>query len=96
MDISNIMANIEAGYDFKKASSVEAVKKCKKPMMFIHGTKDDFVPYSMGLEVYKAANCEKELYSVKGATHANSIYMNPDDYWNHVFNFINNKTSIAR
>ena len=65
-------------------------------MMFIHGTKDDFVPYSMGLEVYKAANCEKELYSVKGATHANSIYMNPDDYWNHVFNFINNKTSIAR
>ena len=50
----------------------------------------------MGLQVYKAANCEKELYSVKGATHANSIYMNPDDYWNHVFNFINNKTSIAR
>lgn len=80
MDMSNIMSNIEAGYDFKKASSLEAVKKCKKPMMFIHGTKDDFVPYSMGLEVYKAAKCEKELYSVKGATHANSLYMNPNAY----------------
>lgn len=96
MDISNIMSNIEAGYDFKKASSLEAVKKCNKPMMFIHGTKDDFVPYSMGLEVYKAANCEKELYSVKGATHANSLYMNPDAYWNKVFKFINEKTSIVR
>lgn len=96
MDISNMMSNIEAGYDFKKASSLEAVKKCNKPMMFIHGTKDDFVPYSMGLEVYKAANCEKELYSVKGATHANSLYMNPDAYWNKVFKFINKKTSIAR
>ena len=96
MDISNMMSNIEAGYDFKKASSLEAVKKCNKPMMFIHGTKDDFVPYSMGLEVYKAANCEKELYSVKGATHANSLYMNPDAYWNKVFKFINEKTSIAR
>ena len=74
----------------------QAVKKCKKPMMFIHGTKDDFVPYSMGLEVYKAAKCEKELYSVKGATHANSLYMNPNAYWNKVFKFINDKTSIAR
>lgn len=95
MDISNMMANIEAGYDFKEASSVKAVKKCKKPMMFIHGTKDDFVPYSMGLKVYKAAKYKKELYSVKGATHANSIYMNPNDYWNHVFNFINERTSIS-
>lgn len=96
MDISNMMSNIEAGYDFKKASSLKAVKKCNKPMMFIHGTKDDFVPYSMGLEVYKAANCEKELYSVKGATHANSLYVNPDAYWNKVFKFINEKTSILR
>ena len=96
MDISNMMSNIEAGYDLKKASSLEAVKKCNKPMMFIHGTKDDFVPYSMGLEVYKAANCEKELYSVKGATHANSLYVNPDAYWNKVFKFINEKTSIVR
>lgn len=39
MDISNMMSNIEAGYDFKKASSLEAVKKCNKPMMFIHGTR---------------------------------------------------------
>lgn len=96
MDISNMMSNIEAGYDFKKASSLKAVKKCNKPMMFIHGTKDDFVPYSMGLEVYKVANCEKELYSVKGATHANSLYVNPDAYWNKVFKFINEKTSIVR
>ena len=94
MDISNIMASIEAGYNFKEASSIKQVKKCKKPMLFIHGTKDDFVPYSMVNEVYKAAKCEKELYSVKGATHANSIYLDPQGYWNHVFNFINEKTSI--
>lgn len=94
MDVSNIMAKIEAGYDFKEASSIEQVKKCKKPMLFIHGTKDDFVPYSMVNKVYNAAKCDKELYSVKGATHANSIYLDPLGYWNHVFNFITEKTSM--
>ena len=50
------------------------------------------MPYSMRLEICNAANCE----NVKGATHANSIYMNLDDYWNHIFKFINIKISITR
>lgn len=96
MDVSNIMSKLEAGYSFKEASAMKQVKKCQKPMLFIHGTKDDFVPYSMVQKVYKAAHCDKELYSVKGATHANSIYLDPEAYWDHVFNFINKKTSINR
>lgn len=50
----------------------------------------------LSLILWDSAKCEKELYSVKGATHANSLYMNPDAYWNKVFKFINDKTSIAR
>lgn len=94
MNVSNIVSNIEAGYSFKEASALKEVKKCEKPMLFIHGTKDDFVPYGMGRRVYRAARCKKELYSVKGATHANSLYVNPDKYWNHVFRFIHKNTEL--
>lgn len=91
LDISNIYARFVAGYDFKEASSLKQVEKCQKPMLFIHGDQDDFVPTEMVYEVYEAAQCEKELYIVEGAGHAQAKLKNPQDYWNHVFTFIHQK-----
>lgn len=91
LDISNLVARQKAGYDFKEASSVEQLKKTKEPMLFIHGGKDDFVPTSMVYEVYEAAQCEKELFIVDEAGHAESKDYNPEAYWNKVFQFIDEK-----
>ncbi len=88
MNIANVLANMKAGYDWKEASAVDQVAKCKKPMLFIHGVEDDFVPVEMGYEVYDAAGCEKELYLVEGAGHAQSELKDPDAYWEEVFSFI--------
>ncbi len=88
LNLASFVSMIQAGYTFEEASSVEQVAKCEEPMLFIHGEDDDFVPVEMGLEVYEAANCEKELYLVEGAGHAASIYKDPDAYWDTVFNFI--------
>lgn len=91
LNLANMVAKMKAGYDFKEASSIEQVKKCRKPMLFIHGGKDDFVPVDMGYKVYEAAVCEKELFIVDQAGHAESKDYNPDAYWDKVFTFINEK-----
>lgn len=88
LDISNLIAKIKAGYDFKEASSVNQVKKAKQPMLFIHGSKDDFVPVDMVYEVYDACSSVKELYIVDDAGHAQAKDYDVEDYWNHVFTFI--------
>ena len=89
LNISNAVANAKAGYNFKDASSLEQVKKCKKPILFIHGGKDDFVPTDMVYQVYTVANCKKDLYIVDEAGHAEAKDYDPDAYWDRVFSFIN-------
>lgn len=91
LDISNFIAQQKAGYDFKEASCVEQLKTTKEPILFIHGGKDDFVPTSMVNDVYNAAQCEKDIFIVEQAGHAESKDYNPEAYWNKVFTFINEK-----
>ncbi len=72
------------------ASSLTAVSKCERPMLFIHGTADDFIPYSMMNELYEAKpGTNKQMLTAEGATHANSLYLLGESYWNTVFDFIN-------
>ncbi len=91
MNLSNLVARWKAGYDFKEASATAQVGKCKKPMLFIHGEDDDFVPVWMGYEVYEAARCEKEFFLVKGAGHSQAELKDPQAYWDKVFEFIDTK-----
>lgn len=88
LDISNFIAKIKAGYDFKEASSVDQIQKANQPMLFIHGAKDDFVPLEMVYEVYDAYPTTKELYIVDEAGHAQSKDYDVKAYWNKVFDFI--------
>lgn len=76
------------GFDFKKASSVEQLKKSKTPTLFIHGTSDTFVPFSMLGTLYEAAACEKQKLTIEGAEHANAHLVNPELYWDTVGEFI--------
>lgn len=76
-------------YDFKKASSVEQLKKSKTPTIFIHGEKDTFVPYEMLDKVYNACASEKEKVTIPDAPHARNACADPELYWKSVFDFIN-------
>lgn len=61
-----------AGFGLKDASTVEALKRTKLPVLFIHGLADDFVPPEMSKESYQACVSEKELVLVEGAAHGMS------------------------
>lgn len=89
--MSNIVAKVRVGYDFQDASSLEQVKKSEVPIFFIHGDKDTFVQTHMVYDLYGAANCEKEIWLVKDAGHAEAKNRNPEMYFDKIFSFLENK-----
>lgn len=89
LHICNIYSRIFCKYSFKDASPLNAVKNAKKPILFIHGKADDFVPYFMQDVLYNACPTEKYKLSVDGAVHARSYYTNPELYEKALEDFMN-------
>ena len=88
MNLSNMVTMVRAGYSLKNASAIDQVKKATVPILYIHGDKDDFVPYYMMDELYNATNSTKEKLTVEGAEHAKSDLVNPQLYWSTIYDFL--------
>lgn len=88
LHMCDLISRIFAGYSFKDASPIDSVKKAKKPILFIHGKADDFVPFFMMDELYNACSGEKYCVAVEDAVHARSYYTNPALYQNEIERFI--------
>ena len=71
-----------------KPHSFIQIKNAKIPMLFIHGTKDNFVRTDMVYELYDAYPGEKEMYIAEGAGHGMSFFMDPDRYSKEVVAFL--------
>ena len=70
-------------------SALAQVARCEKPMLFIHGTADDFIPYEMMDTLYNAKPGDnKAELTAEGAGHGEAMYALGDSYWNTVFDFI--------
>ena len=81
LNSASIVTRNRYGWGFKEASSVAQLAKCDRPMLFIHGTADDFVPVEHVYKNYEAkVHGYKELYLVEGAVHANSYAKDPANY----------------
>lgn len=80
LPVLNGVCKRKAGFDFEQASPIEAVKHGKVPCLFIHGGADDFVPYRMMDELFRACTAPKEKVTVDGAVHARSYYKDPKMY----------------
>lgn len=64
-----------AHYDPAGCSTVDALRKAKIPVLFLHGDADKFVPVSMTLANYEACASEKRLKIVPGAGHGESYVL---------------------
>ena len=84
----DIVCRIKAGYSVKDGNAIRQVKKCKIPILFIHGEQDDFVPFAMVHELYEAAPGEKQLFTVPGAGHGMSWIVDPVGYWRAIDGFL--------
>ncbi len=68
-------------------STIDAMKDCITPVLFVHGTDDTFVPVEMTYENYMVCNAPKRLFIVPGATHAMSYFVDKEGYEKHVKEF---------
>ena len=75
---ANLWCKLLAGFDMKKYNTEEVLKTAKRPILFIHGEADDFVPCEMTIRGYNACTSEKELLIVEGAGHGMSYVVDKE------------------
>ena len=88
LNIASVLSSLRAGYSFSEASSLNQIAKAQVPVLFIHGSEDNFVHTDMVYRVYDACPTEKQLMVVEGAGHGNSFNHMPDKYFETVFSFL--------
>ncbi len=81
-------AKIFGHFDLEETSAIEEVKKCKIPIIFIHGEADDYVPCEMSIKNYEACSSRKELVTVPNAGHGLAYLVDTELYFEKVTNFI--------
>ncbi|NSW90318.1 MAG: alpha/beta hydrolase [Firmicutes bacterium] len=86
---TSILTKIRAGYYFEEASSLRQVSKSKTPILFIHGSKDSFVPLEMVYKLYENCSSEKELFIVDGASHGTAYNVDKEGYEKKIAEFLN-------
>ncbi len=87
IDVASYVAKFEAGYTLEEASPLKNMDSCRVPVLFIHGLEDSFVPAAMTEELYDKATCDKELFEVEGAEHLKAKDINPEAYFDKIYNF---------
>lgn len=80
------------GWSFEEASPIKQVAKCLRPMLFIHGDADTFVPFSMLAPLYAAKPAPKRKWVAKGSEHASAYLDHPTEYTIQVRDFIKEYT----
>ena len=78
--------------DLTSATAVDAVKRAKVPMLFIHGEDDRFVPCSMSREIFGACASKKRIETFPGAGHGVSYLSDPERYTRAVLKFVKTVT----
>lgn len=86
--IGDLFARCFAGFSLYDYSTFTALRTNETPMLFIHGTQDDFVPLAMGIANYEACRAPKELVLVENAIHAVSFYQDEALYTSSVRAFM--------
>ena len=89
LNSASIVCKRKYGWSFKEASSVAQLAKCERPMLFIHGDKDDFVPFEHLQKNYDAkVKGYKEMWVAPGSEHAMAYKDHPAEYTQHVRAFL--------
>lgn len=80
-------ARLWGRFDLEEYSPIEAMRKCKLPILFAHGESDNLVPCYMSQENYDACASPKCLLTVPGAGHGLAYGVEPERYLEVVADF---------
>jgi fermentation-respiration switch protein FrsA (DUF1100 family) len=82
-----LSARIFGGFDPDAHSPIEAVKRTRIPIIFIHGDTDGFVPYEMSERLFEACSSLKKLVKINGAGHGLAYPTDKEKYVNALKDF---------
>ena len=88
MHCTSLLCRMKYGWSFRDASPLESVSRCDKPMLFIHGDRDTFVPFSMMQPLYDAKPEPKACWVAPGSDHARAYNDHPAEYTRVVRDFL--------
>lgn len=84
---------VEAGaklfghFDICESTAIGEVRKCTKPVLFIHGQDDFFVPSYMTRKIYAACNSKKRISVLNNSGHCSGYIFNTERYVKEICNF---------
>ena len=93
MDCVEIVSKLKTGVSISEAAPIDYVQNIRVPVLFIHGTADNLVPYHMMYQLYN--NCGsniKEKETFDDVAHASAKLADPNRYYNCIFQFLLQKT----
>ncbi|MBQ7871936.1 MAG: alpha/beta hydrolase [Oscillospiraceae bacterium] len=73
-------ARLYGRFDLEELSPLEAVQRCRVPVIFFHGESDDFVPCEMSRENFAACAAPKRLLTVPEAGHGLCYLVDGEGY----------------
>lgn len=89
-NITRWAIKIRAKFDIMDVSPLSTISKVEKPILFIHGDEDTFVPTYMTKMLHEKKEGYKEILIVKNDKHAQSFVGDTTSYINKVKQFLIN------
>lgn len=71
-----------------KFDSINKIPQVTAPKLFLHGTQDEIVPYTMGRKLFEAAKEPKEFHDIIGAEHNDTYIVGGADYFHAIDRFV--------
>ena len=85
---TSLLCKMLYGWSFREASAISEVRRSVHPILFIHGSKDTFVPTEMAHRLYDAKPSTKVLWITEGVEHAASYLRHEGEYVERVKDFL--------
>lgn len=85
---TNIYLKLFYRWSLNDVSVIYKINDITCPILFIHGSADDYVPYYMVHDLYKAYNGKKDILIIDNATHAMAIRTDYNTYKAKVISFL--------
>ena len=73
-------AKLYGGFRLEDSDATRAMEKCRLPVLFFHGTDDNYVPWQMSQKNYEACASQKKLVLVPDAGHGLAYLLDPAGY----------------
>lgn len=88
LPVMDIFCRIFGHFGIYGVSTLEALKKTRLPILFIHGKNDNFVPCEMSESAYRSAAGDKYILTVEGADHGMSYLLASKDVSEKITGFL--------